>query len=210
MICSQIENHWFGISMRGLKVINSICYAMSAKLLLITTLDSLQLVADGLELNDQTMMRSNMRWNVRSYNSFNLHNGFAMKLRGGLPTINGVERNRDELLRELRVRDHDLICKVGLWTWLLGPNYHHAMKSFDALEDNAKYVTARSAEHAWKIHLENVEKGVVDLEPIRPAAERIAFGVALGFILLGTSSMLGSAAALITALKADSKKHPAS
>ena len=150
------------------------------------------------------MISSSLRWYADTHDPFHERKG-CMKLRGGLPIVNGGPLNREELNRELRFRNHDLICEEGHWMWLVGPNYHHAVKSFDALKDDSKYVTARSAEHAWRIHLENVEKGVVDLEPIRPAADRVASGIMLTGALLGTSALLRSTAALISALKSDGK-----
>ncbi len=107
--------------------------------------------------------------------------------------MNGRPLRREDLHRELIVRNHDVICESGALTWLLGPNYRNAVKSFDALKDDAHYVTARSTEHAWRIHIENLDKGAVDFEPLRPALVLVGSSAVIGAVLSGVAAIISAA-----------------
>jgi hypothetical protein len=101
---------------------------------------------------------------------------------------------REDLHRELEARRHDLICKRGVFTWLLGPNHGKALQSYDELKNGAHYVTARSTKQAHRIHLENLERGVLDWGPLL-----VPLNIAL--VMFGTSAIINSIVALLKAVQ---------
>ena len=113
--------------------------------------------------------------------TYSLSTPGALHLRGGsqvLPEarrkVNDRQLNADQLYMEMNMKGHDLICEKG-WIW---PKWNSAVKTFSALDEGKSYVTVRSSEHAYRIHLNNMNNGVVDLSPMSGPAYVAALGVA--------------------------------
>ncbi len=133
----------------------------------------------------------------------------TLRLRGGLPIVNGRPICEEDLLHELKVRTHNVICESGELTWLFGPSYHSSVKSLDGLKDGAHYVTARSSEHAYRIHVRNLENGVLDLEPLATALRLplVLFGASacISAALFGASACISAVLSGIGSIKSASK-----
>ena len=113
---------------------------------------------------------SNTRLGTGSTYSLSTHTG-ALHLRGGskvllpvltLRKVNGQQLTADQLYMEMNMKGHDLICKKG---WI-GPKWNSAVQTFSALDEGKSYVTVRSSEHAYRIHMNTMQNGAVDLSPI--------------------------------------------
>ena len=115
---------------------------------------------------------SNPRVDTGSTDSLSTHI-VALHLRGGsqpellLPAltrrkVNGRQLTANQLYIEMNMKGHDLICETE---WI-GPKWNSAVQTFSALDERTSYVTVRSSEHAYRIHMNNMKNGVVDLSPI--------------------------------------------
>ena len=95
---------------------------------------------------------------------------------GRPPTVNGrVMKNEEELKSECTNKGHDLICPK---IWFRVMQSRGCVNKFSGLESNTEYETVRSEELAYSLHMEKMEKGVMDLQPIAPAAYWMGVGVA--------------------------------
>ena len=66
------------------------------------------------------------------------------------------------------------------------------VKTFSGLEPNTAYESIRSEEMAYRLHMEKVEKGVMDLEPIAPAAYWMSIGMAAAGVGYGVGCVIQS------------------
>ena len=125
-----------------------------------------------------------------------------LSLRGGAtmpqPLPDPVRRNVNgrnlaswELSREMFIKSHDLICEVG---WFGEAKWRTAVPSFDALDGNKKYITVRYPEHAYRLHLHNMQNAVVNLTPL--ATGLTLFGI--GMTIFGMGMALFGLAAFLT------------
>ncbi len=99
------------------------------------------------------------------------------------PRVNGrVMTNEEDLKSECANRGHDLVCPK---IWYRVMHARSCVKKFSGLELNTEYETVRSEEMAYRLHMEKMEKGVMDLQPIAPAAYLLAAGVGAGVLCAG-------------------------
>ena len=102
------------------------------------------------------------------------------------PTVNGREmKNQEEVNAECKNKGHDLICPKK---WYLLMQTRGCVKTFSGLEPNTAYKSVRSEEMAYRLHMEKMDKGVLDLEPIArfaPAAYWMGVGVGVGVAVAG-------------------------
>ena len=102
------------------------------------------------------------------------------------PTVNGrVMKNEEELKSEFANKGHDLICPK---IWFRVMQSRGCVKKFSGLEPNTEYETVRSEELAYSLHMEKMEKGVMDLQPIAPAAYWMGVGVGVGVAFAGAGA----------------------
>jgi hypothetical protein len=66
------------------------------------------------------------------------------------------------------------------------------VKTFSGLEPNTAYESVGSEDMAYRLHMEKMEKGVMDLEPIAPAAYWMGVGVAAAGVGYGVGYVVQS------------------
>jgi hypothetical protein len=90
-------------------------------------------------------------------------------------TVKGPE----DVIRQLQNKKHDKICPEHFFLKFF-PSMSTSKCVFDfaGMEPNTRYISVRSQDLAHKIHLENIEKGIVDIEPLRDGFTAIGVGVA--------------------------------
>ena len=108
--------------------------------------------------------------------------------------------NSQDVHRELHRKQHDKICPENFLTnFFPSAVISRCVAGFERMEPNKRYISLRSAELAHKIHLERLEKGMMDLEPFRAGFNAFGFGVAAMGIVVGIGVMawgLGISAAV--------------
>ena len=93
------------------------------------------------------------------------------------PKVNGREmKNEEDVKIECARKGHDLICPKS---WYRLMQVRGCVKTFSGLEPNTEYESVRSEEMAYRLHMEKMEKGVMDLEPIAPGIKWMGIGMAL-------------------------------
>ncbi len=94
------------------------------------------------------------------------------------PMVNGrAMTNEEDLKSEYANKGHDLVCPK---IWYRVMQARVCVKKISGLEPNTEYETVRSEEMAYRLHMEKMEKGVMDLQPIAqfaPAAYLMGAGV---------------------------------
>ena len=92
-------------------------------------------------------------------------------------TLNGKTiQNENDVNTELKRKGHDLMCPLSAFsTWSPILSTRGCVKSFGGLDGNTKYTSCRSEELAHRLHVEKMENGVLDLEPLAPAAKGVYF-----------------------------------
>ena len=114
-------------------------------------------------------------------------------------TLNGrAMHSEHDVKKELSRKGHDLMCPLSAFSsWSPMLSTRGCVKSYWGLDGNTKYESCRSEELAHRLHMEKMENGVLDLEPLAPAAKGIqAMGVGTG---LGVA--FAGLGALVKALK---------
>ncbi len=82
--------------------------------------------------------------------------------------------DEEDLKSECANKGHDLVCPK---IWYRVMQARGCVKKISGLEPNTEYETVRSEEMAYKLHLEKMEKGVMDFQPIAPAIYLMGAGV---------------------------------
>ena len=118
-------------------------------------------------------------------------------------TLNGRAMHSEyDVKIELARKDHDLICPLSAFlSWSPMLSTRGCVKSYWGLDGNKKYESCRSKELAHRIHVEKMEKGILDLEPIAPAAASAAKGALYAGAGIGAGIGFAGLAVLINALK---------
>ncbi len=136
---------------------------------------------------------------------------------GALPTVESAPRHAANITlngramhsaydvkTELERKAHDLMCPLSAFS-ILSPmlSTRGCVKSFSGLDGNTKYESCRSEELAHRIHMEKLEKGVLDLEPLAPAAKGAQYAAGLGVGLgVGVAGVGAGVSMVLKALKA--------
>ena len=95
-------------------------------------------------------------------------------------TLNGREmHNQVDVDEELERKGHDYMCPISKFA-VLTPmlSTRGCVKGFHGLENNTAYESIRSADLAHRIHLQKLEKGVFDIEPLAPGITAAGNGIA--------------------------------
>lgn len=98
--------------------------------------------------------------------------------------VNSLHMTKDQFLAVLQSKNHDLACP-NQWFTTFGRSYQHCVRKFEGLDPGVHYVTVRSAELAHQIHLQLVENGILDLEPLRDGATWLGIGIGVGMLAFG-------------------------
>ena len=108
--------------------------------------------------------------------------------------------NSQDVHRELHRKQHDKICPENFLTnFFPSAVISRCISGFEGMEPNKRYISLRSAELAHKIHLDRLEKGMMDLEPFRDGFNAFGFGVAamgIGVMAWGLAALVLSRLAL--------------
>ena len=80
--------------------------------------------------------------------------------------VNNKYLTKEQFHAELWHKNHDLVCP-RTWLFSFGRSYHQCITAFEGMDKEKSYVTMRSIELARRIHLQMVENGILDLEPLR-------------------------------------------
>ena len=109
------------------------------------------------------------------------------------PKVNGREmKNEEDVKIECARKGHDLICPKS---WYRLMQVRGCVKTFSSLEPNTEYESVRSEEMAHRLHLEKMEKGIMDLDT--PGIKWMGIGVAgagLGIAAIGVAAVVTSVA----------------
>jgi hypothetical protein len=95
-------------------------------------------------------------------------------------TLNGREmHNQVDVEEELERKGHDYVCPISKFAELTPMlSTRGCVKGFHGLENNTAYESIRSADLAHRIHLQKLEKGVFDIEPLAPGITAAGNGIA--------------------------------
>jgi hypothetical protein len=119
-------------------------------------------------------------------------------------TLNGrAMHSVHDVKDELERKGHDLMCPLSsfsIWSPILSTR--DCVKSFSGLDENTKYESCRSEELAHRLHVAKMERGVIDLEPIAPAANVAGAGVHYAGLGAGVGAAFYGAGTFLKALKA--------
>ena len=95
-------------------------------------------------------------------------------------TLNGREmRNKADVDEELERKGHDEICPISKFAVFMPMlSTRGCVKGFHGLENNTAYESIRSADLAHRIHVQKMEKGAFDIEPLAPGIAAAGNGIA--------------------------------
>jgi hypothetical protein len=129
-------------------------------------------------------------------------------------TLNGrTMRNKRDTDAELERKGHDEMCPISRMARLMPIlSTRGCVKEFYGLENNTAYESVRSADLAHRIHVQKMEQGVFDIEPLAPGITAAGNGIAAigrGLNVVGWGVAVGvagvglgyGAATIIKALK---------
>ena len=90
--------------------------------------------------------------------------------------VNGQDIDEEQFKVIMRDKTHDVACPAWLFGhWKLSGCVRH----FNGLEPHKSYHTMPSAELAHQIHINKMDKGIIDMEPVAEAAKIAAVGFAI-------------------------------
>jgi hypothetical protein len=113
------------------------------------------------------------------------------------PKVNGREmKNEEDVKIECARRGHDLICPKS---WYRLMQVRGCVKTFSGLEPNTEYESVRSEEMAYRIHMEKMEKGVMDLDT--PGINWMCIGVGVGTAGIGVGFFFAGVGCLVNSFK---------
>jgi hypothetical protein len=93
--------------------------------------------------------------------------------------------NEEDLKSECANKGHDLVCPK-IWHRVM--QARGCVNKFSGLEQNTEYETVRTEEMAYRLHMEKMEKGVMDLQPIAPGVNWMGVGVGVGVAFAGAGA----------------------
>ena len=111
--------------------------------------------------------------------------------------LNGhVVKSKTEVENQLKAKQHDTICKIAFSKILPILLTKGCVKGFEGMEQGCAYESVRSQDLAHRIHVEKMEQGVLDFEPLAPgfkaAGDGVKFaGLGLGFAFAAIGVGLG-------------------
>ena len=105
-------------------------------------------------------------------------------------------KNEEDVKIECARKGHDLICPKS---WYRLMQVRGCVKTFSGLKPNTKYESVRSEEMAYRLHLEKMEKGVMDLDT--PGIKWMGIGVGVGIAGAGLGIGAAGVAVLVHGFK---------
>ena len=115
-------------------------------------------------------------------------------------TLNGREmRTEVDVNEELERKGHDDMCPISRFSALMPIlSTRGCVKGFHGLENNTAYESIRSADLAHRIHMQKLEKGIFDVEPLAPGIAAAGEGIAAagkGFHVASWGAAIGVSSA---------------